>query len=182
MHWFSLSWKKRCLSFFTLLFWNKNKEKKKKRAQFVQNGAFQFHLALEFCYVWAVIKKIKLCLAGTHSDVEKHRGQVTGRKRGRQLLHRCQRLNKFWDHRSAQVFSFYSSDYFYVGDEKETEKSVKWRVRVYWSRKISHSCHFPVCYERQNHSRPWIMAARAAWNYCFLKLNCCWHAWNKQRY
>lgn len=31
MHWFSLSWKKRCLSFFTLLFWNKNKEKKKKK-------------------------------------------------------------------------------------------------------------------------------------------------------
>lgn len=68
------------------------------------------------------------------------------------------------------------------GWKRNKEKSVKWRVRVYWSRKISHSCHFPVCYERQNHSRPWIMAARAAWNYCFLKLNCCWHAWNKQRY
>lgn len=157
--------------------------KQKASWNFVQNRAFQFYLAFKFCCVWVIIKKIKLRLAGTYLDVEKRSRQVTGRKREWLLPRRCRRLNKFWDHRSRSgPFLWFFRLFLCWRQIRNKDKSAKWQVGVYWSRKISHSHHFPVCCERQNHSQWWIMAARAAWNYCFLKLNCCWHAWNKQRY
>lgn len=89
--------------------------KQKARWDFIQNRAFQLYPAFKLCYVRVILKKIKFHLAGTYLDMGKHSRQVTGRKRGWLLPRRCGRLSTFWDHRSAQVFSFDSSDYFNVG-------------------------------------------------------------------
>lgn len=155
MHWFSLGWKKWCLFYFTLLFWNK-----KWGGSLSKTDLSNFIWRLKFGCVWVFIKKIKLRLAGTYLEMEKQSGQVTGRKRERLLPRRCRRLNKFWDHRSCSgLFLWFFRLFLCRRQIRNKDKSAKWRLRVYWSRKISHSHHFPVCCERQNHSQQWIVAA-----------------------
>lgn len=155
-----------------LLYISVLKQKKKESSEFVQNRAFQFYLAPEFCYIWVMVKKIKVCLAGTHW-MWKSSGQVTGRKRSGCSHTDAGSQTGFEIIVPFRSFPFILQIIFKLAMNKKQRKICKMTSQSLLEQENKPFMPLPgVLWEAKsftmvNHG------SRAAWNYCFLKWNCC---------